>query len=200
MSMAVARSPLLFPTAALAVLASIALLLVEIFAIGSICLLCEGVHVLAVLVLLAGWRMHDAVELRWYAARPREWASDLAIPVVAIVALRLATPPYWTRTSLDDSFARGVDEQGRPWIGAEEPEVVLHEYVDYACPHCAVATVHTRIRLARHPDELRIVRHHQPRIRCTPARRSWSNGLPCWASWAWGPGWSSPSPRRRSSC
>jgi protein-disulfide isomerase len=72
----------------------------------------------------------------------------------------------------DVPFPTGVDEQGRPWIGAENPEVTVVEYTDYACPHCRIGSSRLRMRLAAHPDELRIVRGQQPRMRCVASRVS----------------------------
>lgn len=42
----------------------------------------------------------------------------------------------------------------------------MHEYVDYACPHCGTAASRMARAVAQHPDELRVVRHDYPRMRC----------------------------------
>ncbi len=169
---AVWRREVLWPLAGAAALGSVGLLALELFAIGSICLLCEGIHALALAVAGLAFFDRDPVGLRRYLRRPRGWAWDAALPLIVVGATLLFVPPYWAHTSWQGGppYPTGVDADGRPWIGANSPTLVLHEYVDYGCPHCAVATGMTRMHLGRHPDTLRIVRHHQPRMDCTPPR------------------------------
>jgi protein-disulfide isomerase len=87
-----------------------------------------------------------------------------AIPICAYLMMA----PYWAIYSWRSGvhLPTGVDEQGRPWVGAENPKVVVHEYVDYSCPHCALAASHSRRLLASYPGTLRVVRHQFPRMRC----------------------------------
>lgn len=46
------------------------------------------------------------------------------------------------------------------------PKIVVHEYVDYACPHCMVTASRMARIVSEHPDALRVVRHQYPRMRC----------------------------------
>ena len=67
-----------------------------------------------------------------------------------------------------DTADRGIEAGIFPWIGASNPELVIHEYVDYDCPHCP--GTHRRLRsiIARHLDKVRLVRHDYARMRCAP--------------------------------
>jgi uncharacterized membrane protein len=156
---------LLLPMSALAALASIALFLEEVLHVGAICIFCEAVHLVAIALFVLVWRQRSRL-------RPNarsDWWAGVALPAILWLVVRIFVPVYWTSVlwTRELPFPSGVDEEGFPWIGATEPKVVLHEYTDYACPHCMVASTRSRRLLAAHPDELRIVRHQQPRLRCT---------------------------------
>ena len=63
--------------------------------------------------------------------------------------------PYWGAFGWkgDVPFPHGKTAEGYPWIGAENPKLVLNEFTDYACPHCKVASTQTLKSLAAHPKE-----------------------------------------------
>ncbi|MCX4244943.1 vitamin K epoxide reductase family protein [Paraliomyxa miuraensis] len=159
------RLRLLWPLSLVAALASVGLLLEELLHVGSVCLMCEAVHVLAVILAIVAWRSHRR---HGRPASPRTWARVLSVPATIVLIAMFVIPPYWAPLTWQEHVphATGVTEQGHPWVGAPEPTLVVEEFVDYACPHCAVATNLTRRRLAKHGDRLRIVRRHQPRMRC----------------------------------
>lgn len=159
------RLRLLWPLAGLATLASVGLLLEELLYVGAVCLLCEAVHVLA--LLLAG------VAFWWHRRRglpfTRElWLPVAGLPATVVLATALFVPPYWAPLTWQNGVPHphGEDAEGHPWVGAEDPVITIEEFVDYGCPHCAVATNLTRRRLSAHGDRLRVVRRHQPRMRC----------------------------------
>jgi uncharacterized membrane protein len=158
------RSRWLLPLAALTALGSVALLGIELFDLHTICLLCEGVH-------LASWA------LLYVAYRERASLTDtdgmtlvhlFTVPVGIVVIAHTILAPYWAIFSWKSgvTLPHGADAQGHYWIGAEDPKLVVHEYTDYSCEHCAVATSAIRRTLAMHPRSLRIVHHNYPRMRC----------------------------------
>lgn len=158
------RSRLLLPLAGFAALASIALLVYELVAVGSICMWCELVHVICFALLALAWLDRSSLAS---PLGPKALAVELGPAAILLVATVAFAPEYWMTASWSSGarLAHGFDEHGRPWIGAEQPDLVIHEYVDYACPHCRVAVGRMKIHLAG--DEwLRVVRHHQPRMRC----------------------------------
>jgi len=89
--------------------------------------------------------------------------------VAAVVCLVVAGIAYYNLFAWRSGFfaaARGRDENGLPWIGAEKPELVIHEYVDYECPHCAMAHQYLRRALLFHQGDVRLVRHDFARMQC----------------------------------
>jgi len=159
------RSWLLWPLAGFAALASVGLLLEELLHVGTVCLMCEAVHGLALLLAIVAWRWHRT---RGEPSRAAAIFSIAAAPVAMILATAFIVPPYWAPLAWQDEVPHptGQRDDGHHWVGAEEPVITIEEFVDYGCPHCAIATNRTRRRLATDGDRLRVVRRHQPRMRC----------------------------------
>jgi uncharacterized membrane protein len=159
------RSAWFLPLTAAAALVSALLLVVELFSIGALCLLCEGVHVVCFALFGLAWQM------RGTRSSPLSQRDDLVyvfgLPVGVVVALFLFLPPYWGAFGWkgDVPFAHGKTEEGYPWIGAADPKLTLHEFTDYGCPHCKAASARTLRRLAERSD-LRVVRRQHPRVHC----------------------------------
>lgn len=170
---AIDRRPALFlPLSAIAALCLTILFGIELAAIGSICILCASVHLLSLGLLAIAWRTRNLSATRAYLfANIRQLVIDLLFPILALLAARLFAPPYWLLVSWqsDLPFEQGVDEEGRPWMGASQAEPTVYEFVDYACPHCAVASMRMRLWMGKNPTKIRLVRIHQPRMRCVPA-------------------------------
>lgn len=164
---AIRRSKLFIWLTAFSALASVVLFIQEIAYIGSICLLCGAVHIICLALLVAA-----GYQYRNNALQARLGIKDLLIEIGIPSALLLLCygfiPPYWALVSWTNELQipHGVDEQGHPWIGAERPIVTIHEYTDYACPYCAIAASRSRLRVMKHADRLRLVRHQQPRMFC----------------------------------
>jgi uncharacterized membrane protein len=158
------QSRWLLPLSALAALSSLVLLGIELFSIHSVCLLCEGVHLTSFLLLWAAYKYrNETVDVDGMTH-----VHLLTVPVGLVIIARLFLAPYWAVFSWEHGVAlpHGVDAEEHPWIGAKEPKVVVHEYTDYGCPHCAAVTSRVRQLLAKHPSKLRIVHHQYPRMRC----------------------------------
>ena len=158
------RSRWLLPMSAVAALASLSLLAVELLSIHSVCLLCEGVHVTSWALFAVAWRGRDSL----METEGITVAHLLTVPIGLLVSAHALLTPYWAVFSWKNGvqLPHGVTADGDYWVGAEDPKVVLHEFTDYACSHCAVATSLVRRRLAEHPSALRVVHHNYPRMRC----------------------------------
>jgi uncharacterized membrane protein len=168
-------SKLLLPLTVVAAAASVGLLVYELVEVGAICMWCEVVHVICFALLALAWLERrqagsSAAGQPDSATITRSLAVELGPSAALVLATAVFAPAYWMAASWSSGarLPHGVDEQGRPWLGSEQPDLVIHEYIDYACPHCRLASSRMKMRLADDKD-LRIIRHHQPRMRCTTA-------------------------------
>jgi uncharacterized membrane protein/predicted DsbA family dithiol-disulfide isomerase len=156
---------------AISAAASIGLLVEELVHLDTMCLLCEGVHVVSVGLLGMGWW----VRRRLLPIKRFDAFHIFTVPVAMAVTTAAIVPHYWAISEWIDGeidLPTGTTEDGRPWIGAETPTVTVHEFVDYNCPYCALATGRMHRRLREHSDELRVVREQHPRMPCTPDTRA----------------------------
>lgn len=166
------RSPLLLPISAVGAVLSVLLLVESLVHVHAICFLCEGVHLCWLLLLALAFKRRAAFRretVNWMV----EARETLAIPAGLLLLVMLAVPHYWVVVGWTEPprFDHGVDERGNAWMGAREPEHVVEEFTDYACPHCKVASNQTKMRLEE-SSGIRVVRRHQPRQRCTPKAQS----------------------------
>jgi protein-disulfide isomerase/uncharacterized membrane protein len=97
----------------------------------------------------------------------RPWKIQTTILVVFFgiaCILPFVHPNYW-RFSLPEitaDVATGMTEEGDPWIGAENPELVITEYSDYMCFQCRKMHMYLRHIVAANPDKIRLVHRHFP--------------------------------------
>lgn len=89
----------------------------------------------------------------------------LSVGIVAgIIYFQFIAPPNWKTGA--ESAATGEDDDGNPWMGATKPKLIIHEYLDYNCPHCSGAHQIVRSLIARDLDTIRLVRHDYARSQC----------------------------------
>ncbi len=63
----------------------------------------------------------------------------------------------------------GVSADGHPWVGGDAPEIEIHEFTDYQCPHCRQAHMLARKLVGADP-RIRIYHRHLPLdMACNPA-------------------------------
>lgn len=160
-------------------LLAIALLVLSSFVIGAVCLLCTGTYLvnwLTMIVAVRRARQRGGIvqcvlaDLAAVRARPTAVALPAGVALIGALLIQLALPHYWDIASWRGASwgNQGVDDDGHPWIGAAAPEIIVHEYLDYECPHCR--TTHRKLRrvLLPHADRVRLVRHDYARMPCVP--------------------------------
>lgn len=159
------RSIWLWPLSVCSASVSLFLLWVSLFSIGSLCYLCEATHLVSWLLVILIARGRRALTGRY--GDWNEMTAIFAAPLGTLLALLAFVPNYWSVFTYrgEPPYPTGTTEDNLPWIGAIEPKVVLHEYIDYGCPHCRAQSARTLRSLASHP-ELRVVRRQQPRMHC----------------------------------
>jgi protein-disulfide isomerase len=83
---------------------------------------------------------------------------------VGIILLLLFFPAYWQFNPplLTSKLDSGTTEDGHPWIGAENPKLVITEYTDYQCFQCRKMHFFLRQLMAKHPDKIRLIHRNFP--------------------------------------
>ncbi len=160
---------------------SIALSIVSMTRIDSICLFCMtsyaisvALFVLAVITVQRSgtiiWRLPSSA-IGSFFSNPA-LAGCLLLTIAAMVSMvEAAVKPYWESPGWKDlpQLNRGIDEQGHHWIGATNPTLTVVEFSDYECPHCRKAHKRIRILAAEYPSEVRLYHKHLPLDRkCYP--------------------------------
>lgn len=86
------------------------------------------------------------------------------IVVCCIILLPTIFPSYWQYElpRLQSDIATGFTEDGSPWIGAVNPEIVVTEYTDYKCFQCKKKHAYLRLLVYTHHDTVRLVHRHFP--------------------------------------
>jgi protein-disulfide isomerase len=99
----------------------------------------------------------------------RRWRRVAIVAAIACLVVA-AVAYYWLFAWRSGWFAaaQGTTPEGLPWIGAESPELTIHEYVDYDCPHCPMSHKWLRRALVFHQGDVRLVRHDYARMHCAP--------------------------------
>ncbi|MGC4063479.1 MAG: vitamin K epoxide reductase family protein [Polyangiaceae bacterium] len=160
------RSRWAWPMSVAAALGSVALLLIELLAIGSICLVCELVHMASVALLIVMWTRR-----RSYVGPTRDetWLTYGVYPAcVALLAAAFVMPPYFRVPTWRGELPlpTGKTSTGQQWIGSATPKLIVEEWVDYGCPHCRAASQRTLSLLAKRRSHVRVIRRHDPRMAC----------------------------------
>lgn len=103
----------------------------------------------------------DDIKLLWQA---RLKTLALAAPLaVLLLILFVAMPRYWIFTvDYTKNIPQGMTKDGHPWIGAENPELLIEEFTDYLCFQCAKMHFYLRRLVQRNPDKVRLVHRHYP--------------------------------------
>jgi protein-disulfide isomerase/uncharacterized membrane protein len=97
----------------------------------------------------------------------RPWKIQTTILVVffgIVCILPFVYPRYWhfSLPEITADVATGMTDDGDPWIGAENPELVITEYSDYMCFQCRKMHMYLRQIVAANPDKIRLVHRHFP--------------------------------------
>jgi uncharacterized membrane protein len=143
--------------------------------IKSYCLMCMLTYGVNFLLLFYSWltrRRFSAdslagglrLDLAYFRQYRPQTAAMGGIIAGTLVVGALFFPPYWQYTLSGEAVAlpTGHTPEGRPWIGAPNPELVIEEYSDYLCFQCAKMHAHLREIVRRHPTKVRLVHYHFP--------------------------------------
>jgi len=81
-----------------------------------------------------------------------------------VISLLIYFPSYWNFTPpvLSKSIPIGITDDGYPWIGAENPKLVIMEFTDYQCFQCKKMHFFLRKLVEKNYDKIRLIHRHFP--------------------------------------
>ncbi|BBO67224.1 hypothetical protein DSCA_11540 [Desulfosarcina alkanivorans] len=147
---------------------------ISAFMIHSYCIMCILSYAVNLLLLYFVWLIRKryqcepvlkavALDTRYLMAQPA------ALPlfftsVVAGTLMVLFFPAYWHMNppDLSGKIPTGITEDGHPWIGAEDPEMVIVEFSDYRCFQCRKMHFYLRRIIEKNSGKIRLVHRHFP--------------------------------------
>jgi protein-disulfide isomerase len=105
-----------------------------------------------------------AADLSFFWHRKAVAGALLTCFLTALILTRVFYPNYWhlDEPELATTINSGLTPTGHPWIGAENPKIVITEYTDYQCFQCKKMHFFLRQLIAQHPDKIRLVHRHFP--------------------------------------
>lgn len=166
---------LLFLIALAFSLSSIILALIAIFHIRSYCMMCIVSYAINFLLLFYTWlirRRFGSEEIIEGVRRDvrflrhkRKPSLVLLLPFfVGLISIMIFFPNYRNSTppALGANIPTGMTRDGHPWIGADNPKLVLEEFTDYRCFQCKKMHSFLRQLIAEYPKKIRLVHRHFP--------------------------------------
>jgi protein-disulfide isomerase/uncharacterized membrane protein len=73
-------------------------------------------------------------------------------------------PNYWhfDPPELQAAAHTGITDEGYPWIGSEQPQLVITEFTDFQCFQCKKMHFFLRQLIGKYPDKIRLIHRHFP--------------------------------------
>jgi uncharacterized membrane protein/protein-disulfide isomerase len=148
---------------------------ISLYRINSACIMCILTYAVNFALLYFSWITRkrfnqiptfaclkaDAAHFR---ASSRKATFVLLVFITITVSGALFYPKYWQYELPPPAvnLSTGHTLEGQPWVGAEIPQLVIHEYSDYLCFQCAKMHSYLRELVNQYPDKIRLVHHHFP--------------------------------------
>ena len=166
---------LLFLIAAAFTLYSIFLAAISTFYIYSYCIMCLVLYAVNLLLLFYTRMIRSRFkssglidgfkkDIRFLKTK-RSSVLNLFAPFFGgIILLLLFFPSYWQFAPpvLPSEINSGTTKDGHPWIGAENPKLIITEYTDYKCFQCKKMHFFLRQLIAKHPAKIRLIHRNFP--------------------------------------
>lgn len=166
---------LLFLIAAAFTLYCVILAAISTFYIRSYCIMCIVLYAVNLLLLFythmirSRFKSSGLIEglkkdIQFLKDR-RSFVLSIFTPfLVGIILLLIFFPPYWhfSPPLLTAKLNSGMTKDGHPWIGAENPKLVITEYTDYQCFQCRKMHFFLRQLIAEYPDKIRLIHRNFP--------------------------------------
>ncbi|MCW5198576.1 thioredoxin domain-containing protein [Desulfobulbus sp. F4] len=148
---------------------------VSAFEINAYCIMCLFTYAVSFSLLFSAWIIRRRfasstsflVGMRLgfsFLLKHKLVLSALCLLMAALIGLKIFLPTYWIYEypALSTNVHTGITEEGHPWIGAEQPSLVINEFTDYQCFQCSKMHFFLRLLVNKHPDSIRLIHHHYP--------------------------------------
>jgi uncharacterized membrane protein/protein-disulfide isomerase len=155
-------------------LASLFLGYISSFIIHAYCILCICIYAvnlsLFYITFIARKRfrenyfLKDLFQAFSHLYEKRKFLTGLILLGLFVISTKFFLPHYWSfeLAPLSTDISTGTTESGHPWIGAENPTLIIEEYADYQCFQCAKTHYMFRRLIEKSPTTLRLVFRHYP--------------------------------------
>ena len=166
---------ILFCIALLFSLYSVVLALISSLLINSFCIMCITVYGICFLLMYFTWLTRSRFDrdsffqalgsdVRFLMARSKTAGAFAVLYLLAAGITWSAYPVYWyfEPPPLTVDIPTGVTEDGHPWIGSENAELVITEFADYLCFQCNKMHYFLRKLMVQHPGKVKIIHRHFP--------------------------------------
>ena len=154
---------------------SIVLAFVSSYLIHSYCIMCILSYAINLALLFYTWMIRKRFACESFFTsltldvRYLLGFSKVTIPVASAfsacsLVMILTFPPYWHMNPpvLAMNTPTGITADGYPWIGANNPELVITEFSDYRCFQCKKMHYFLRRLIEIHPDKIRLIHRQFP--------------------------------------
>lgn len=154
---------------------SVALALISNYIIKSYCLFCIGSYIANFLICFfsviilrrfypRGIRAKIGADMAIIRSHKKRAYVFLVCVLFMASLLILIFPDYWNYSTPQESgvATRGLTDKGAPWIGSENPELVITEYSDYLCFQCRKMHFFLRNLIREYPERIRLIHKNFP--------------------------------------
>lgn len=167
--------PILFLAALGFSLYSIYLAVISTFYIHSYCIMCVLNYGINFSLLYFTWLVRKRFQGPGLLDGLRQdviflWSiKNTSVPLVTgftilLIAGVVLFPRYWQAPPpvVSPHVKTGITEDGHPWIGAVDPEIVITEFTDYQCFQCNKVHYYLRRIVAQKPNKIRLIHRNFP--------------------------------------
>lgn len=154
---------------------SLVLAVISHFYIHSYCIMCIVSYGINFLLLFFSWLVWRRFEVGGFMINLRQdltflwqksqFSTAVFLPFCAgAMILWFSIPAYWSLKpeAIAADVATGQTDDGHPWIGSENPPLVITEFADYLCFQCNKMHFYLRQLASRYPGKIKIIHRHFP--------------------------------------
>jgi predicted DsbA family dithiol-disulfide isomerase len=143
--------------------------------IGSHCIMCILTYFVNLFLLWYAWLVcrrfasgrflrNLQEDWRFVWQRKQIYLTGSAIFITTVMMIVVLMPPYWHlgSESLLGKTSYGITADGRPWFGAQNPEITIEMYSDYQCFQCKKMHAYLQKILSGDQQKIRVIQRHYP--------------------------------------